>query len=130
MPQLQKQVDIAGHFAGLDFAGMPAAIRQPQGLKLASNGKPNKMNATYREMTKVRQIYPKGQAAVLNIIGDMGHGTDGTVANASSLSLKYLVANRAKSYQIKVIHGKNAQHSKLHSNSAVDRVLIKFLWEK
>ncbi|KRK60697.1 cell surface hydrolase [Limosilactobacillus antri DSM 16041] len=130
MPQLQKQVDIAGHFAGLNFAGMPAAIRQPQGLKLAQNGKPNKMNATYREMTKVRQIYPKGQVAVLNIVGDVGHGTDGTVPNVSSLSLKYLVASRAKSYQVKVFHGKNAQHSKLHDNPAVNRALIKFLWEK
>ncbi len=130
MPQLQKQVDIAGHFAGLDFAGMPAAIRQPQGLKLAQNGKPNKMNATYREMTKVRQIYPKRQVAVLNIVGDVGHGTDGTVPNVSSLSLKYLVASRAKSYQVKVFHGKNAQHSKLHDNPAVNRALIEFLWEK
>lgn len=50
VPQLQKQVDIAGHFAGLNFAGLPAAIRQPQGLKLAKDGKPNKMNATYRGM--------------------------------------------------------------------------------
>lgn len=130
MPQLQKQVDIAGHFAGLNFAGLPAAIRQPQGLKLAKDGKPNKMNATYREMTKVRQVYPQGQVAVLNIVGDTGHGTDGTVPNVSSLSLKYLVASRTKSYQVKVFHGKNAQHSKLHSNPAVDRALIKFLWEK
>ncbi|UNL40822.1 alpha/beta hydrolase, partial [Limosilactobacillus reuteri] len=28
------------------------------------------------------------------------------------------------------IHGKNAQHSKLHNNSQVNRELIKFLWEE
>ena len=78
-------------------------------------------------MTKVRQVYQQGQVAVLYIVGDTGHGTDGTVPNVSSLSLKYLVASRAKSYQVKVFHGKNAQHSKLHSNPAVDRALIKFL---
>ena len=128
MPQLQKQVDIAGHFAGLNFDRVPAAIRQPAGLKLNSAGKPNKENATYREMTKARQTYPKGQVAVLNIIGDIGGHTDGTVPNVSSLSLKYLVASRAKSYQVKTITGAKARHSKLHNNPQVDRLLINFLW--
>lgn len=130
MPQIQKQVDMAGHFDGLNFAQLPASVRQPQGLKLDKNGKPNKMNATYKQMTAVRHIYGENQVQVLNIIGDIGGHTDGTVENASSLSLKYLVANRAKSYQVKVFHGKLARHSKLHSNPKVDKVLIHFLWEK
>ena len=130
MPKLRKQVDMAGYFDGLDFSGLPDEIRQPQGLKLDKNGKPNKMNATYQQMTKLRSIYPKNQVRVLNIIGDIGGKTDGTVTNVSSLSLKCLVASRAKSYQVKVFHGKLARHSKLHSNPAVDNVLIKFLWEK
>lgn len=88
------------------------------------------MNATYQQMTALRKTYPKNQVKVLNIIGDIGGGTDGTVKNVSSLSLKYLVAYRAKSYQVKKFHGKLARHSKLHSNPAVDKVLIKFLWEK
>nr|AAY86807.1 lr0566 [Limosilactobacillus reuteri] len=98
MPQLQKQVDIAGHFAGLNFKQVPAAIQQPVGMKLNKDGKPNEMNATYRQMTEIWQTYPKGQVAVLNIIGDVGNHSHGTVDNASSLSLKYLVAARAKSY--------------------------------
>lgn len=130
MPQLQKQVDIAGHFAGLDFKGLPAAITQPAGLKLDKNGKPNKMNATYRQMTKARKVYPKNQVAVLNIIGNIGGHTDGRVPNVSSLSLKYLVGSRAKSYRVLTIKGKNAQHSKLHNNKQVDRALINFLWAK
>lgn len=130
MPKLIKQVDMAGHFAGLNFDGMPAASRQPKGLKLDKNGKPNKMNATYKEMTGVRKTYPKGQVSVLNIIGDKGHGTDGTVENISSLTLKYLVADRAKSYKVVKFTGKMAQHSKLHENPKVDKVLIKFLWGK
>lgn len=130
MPKLRKQVDMAGHFDGLDFAQLPAEIRQPQNLKLGRNGKPNHMNATYRQMTKLRSIYPKNQIRVLNIIGNIGGKTDGTVTNVSSLSLKYLVAQRAKSYQVKTFHGKLARHSKLHSNPAVDKVLIQFLWGK
>lgn len=130
MPKLRKQVDMAGHFDGLDFAQFPAEIRQPQNLKLDRNGKPNHMNATYRQMTKLRSIYPKNQIRVLNIIGNIGGKTDGTVTNVSSLSLKYLVAARAKSYEVKTFHGKLARHSKLHSNPAVDKVLIQFLWGK
>lgn len=130
MPQLVKQVDMAEHFAGLNFSRVPASIRQPKGLKLNSAGKPNKMNASYRKMTGVRETYPKNKVRVLNIIGDIGGQTDGTVPNVSSLSLKYLVADRAKSYQVVKFTGKNARHSKLHENPKVDKVLIKFLWNK
>lgn len=130
IPQLQKEVNIAGHFAGLTFAGLPSSIKQPAGMKLDKNGKPNKMNSTYKQMTQARKIYPKNQVQVLNIIGDIGNNSDGRVENISSLSLKYLVADRAKSYQVVKIKGKNAQHSKLHNNPQVDKVLIKFLWNK
>ncbi|MCD7124898.1 alpha/beta hydrolase [Limosilactobacillus caviae] len=130
MPQLQKQVDIAGHFAGLTFKQVPVAIQQPAGMKIDKNGKPNKMNATYQQMTKARQMYPKGQVAVLNIVGDVGDKTDGRVDNASTLSLKYLVGSRAKSYRVLKITGKDAQHSKLHDNAQVDKAIINFLWGK
>lgn len=76
-------------------------------------------------MTKARTNYPQGQVAVLNIIGNIGGHTDGTVPNASSLSLKYLVGNRAKSYRVlKKITGKNARNSKLHDNKQVDQVPV------
>lgn len=130
MPRLQKQVDIAGHFAGLSFKQFPTAVQQPAGMKLNKNGKPNKMNATYQQMTRARQAYPQGQVAVLNIVGDVGDHTDGRVDNISSLSLKYLVETRAKSYRVLKITGKDAQHSKLHDNAQVDKALINFLWGK
>lgn len=88
------------------------------------------MNASYRKMTGVRETYPKNKVRVLNIIGDIGGQTDGTVPNVSSLSLKYLVADRAKSYQVVKFTGKNSRHFKLHENPKVDKVLIKFLWNK
>lgn len=130
MPQIQKQVDIAGHFAGLDFDGIPNSIKQPKGMKLNSEGKPNKMNLTYEQMTKVRSIYAKKHVKVLNVIGDLGNGSDGRVDNKSSLSLQYLVNGGNSSYRVLKINGKNAQHSKLHDNSQVDKALIRFLWNK
>ncbi|MEY8441434.1 alpha/beta hydrolase [Lactobacillaceae bacterium 24-114] len=130
MPQLQKQVDIAGHFAGLNFNGIPASIQQPAGMTINSKGKPDKMNATYKEMLKARQAYPKNQVEVLNIYGDIGNKTDGRVSNISSRSLQYLIASRAKSYTELKVTGKDAQHSKLHDNDKVNKAIIKFLWEK
>ena len=87
------------------------------------------MNATYQRMTALRTILPK-RVQVLNLYGDIGGHTDGTVPNVSSLSLKYLVAPRAKSYTEKRFTGQLARHSKLHENPQVDRVLIHFLWGK
>lgn len=130
MPKLEKQVDIAGHFGGLTFDGIPDDLKQPAGMKLDSNGKPNYMNATYKQMTAARKAYPKGQVAVLNIYGDIGNHTDGRFDNISSRSLQYLVASRAKSYTELKVTGKNAQHSKLHDNKQVDQALIKFLWQR
>lgn len=130
MPQIQKQVDIAGHFAGLTFDGLPDSIKQPKGVKIDSNGKPNKMNSTYKQMTAVRKLYAKKHVKILNIIGDTGNGSDGRVENISSLSLQYLVGGGNSTYRVVKINGKNAQHSKLHENAQVDRELIKFLWNK
>lgn len=69
------------------------------------------MNATYKQMTQARTAYPKNQVQVLNIIGDIGNNSDGRVENVSSLSLKYLVADCAKSYQ--VVKSKVRMHNTL-----------------
>lgn len=125
-PKINKVVDIAGHFNGI--LGMND---KPNQMKLSNNGKPKKMDKDYKELLKLRKIYPQN-IDVLNIYGDKGDGThsDGAVSNASSKSLKYLVSGRARSYHEKKIVGKQAQHSKLHENKQVDRILIDFLFKK
>lgn len=127
LPQLQKQVDIAGHFDGVDSPGLTADLTQPKGLKVV-NGKPNKMNKAYKQMLKLRRTYPKDQVAVLNIIGNSQNKSDGVVKNVSSLSLGYLVQDRAKSYQVLTYTGYNAEHGRLTFNSQVERDIINFLW--
>lgn len=124
LPKLQKQLDIAGHFNGI--LGMDD---KPNQMKLTRAGKPDKMQADYQALLKLRRTYPKNQIAVLNIYGDKNDGShsDGSVSNASSKSLRYLVAKGAKSYQEQKITGPNAQHSKLHENKQVDKLLINFL---
>jgi Uncharacterized protein with an alpha/beta hydrolase fold len=116
---------LPGHFNGIiDIDD------EPNQMKLAKNGKPiTKMDQGYKDLLKLRKVYPTN-TKVLNIYGDKGDGThsDGAVTNNSSKSLRYLVADRAKSYQEKKFVGKMAQHSKLHENKQVDKVLIHFLW--
>lgn len=126
LPKLTKQVNIAGHFNGI--LRMDDRANQ---MVLDSQGKPQKMNATYQELLKLRTDYPKDQVSVLNIFGDKNDGShsDGSVSNASSQSLRYLISNRTKSYKELKITGKDAQHSKLHENTVVDKALNHFLFE-
>lgn len=125
MPTLKHHVAIAGHFdGGIGFGWNKKA-------KLDKDGKPSIMESNYKKMLPLRDSYPQS-ARVLNIAGDLDDGShsDSEIPVDSAFSLKYLVNNRAKSYRQVVIHGKNAQHSKLHSNSKVDKLLINFLWGK
>ncbi|WP_201738270.1 MULTISPECIES: alpha/beta hydrolase [Lactobacillus] len=127
MPRLVKQVNIAGHFNGAYFKELPPGFREPKGMKIDKNGKPNKMNATYKQMLKVRPIYEKHPVQVLNVIGDVGNGGDGVVKNISSQSLKYLVAG--KNYQELKITGVKSDHGSLPNNDQVEAAVVKFLWK-
>lgn len=126
LPQLQKQVNIANHVNGLEGMDLPA------NLTILDNytGQPSAMSDSYQKLLGLREIYPQDQVDVLNIYGDFKNQSDGSVLNASSRSLKYLVIDNAKSYQEKRVTGPLAQHSQLHENPEVDRLLIDFLWSK
>lgn len=126
LPQVAHLVAIAGHYNGL------VGQSNLQNTKLnPQTGEPAKMDPSYRELLGLRQDFPTN-TAVLNIYGDVGDGShsDEDVPVNSAKSLKYLVGNRAKSYREVEIHGKAAQHSRLHNNNQVNHELIKFLWEK
>ena len=96
----------------------------------SKTGKPSAMSDSYQKLLGLREIYPQDQVDVLNIYGDFKNQSDGSVLNVSSRSLKYLVIDNAKSYQEKRVTGPLAQHSQLHENPEVDRLLIDFLWGK
>ncbi len=110
MPKLKKQVVLAG-------AGLTAA-RRDQDLY--------QQIATH--LKKLKNNYP--HAKVLNIIGDKGGGTDGRIPNSASRSVKQMLGDRPASYRQVMIHGKNAQHRKLHENPQVFKLINNFLWAK
>ena len=127
LPKVAHLVAIAGHYNGL--VGQRSSERATINRK---TGEPSSMDPSYRELLGLRQHFPTG-TAVLNIYGNLddGSNSDSDVPVTSAQSLKYLVGNRAKSYQEIELHGKSAQHSRLHNNNhQVDQALIKFLWEK
>ena len=126
LPQLQKQVNIANHVNGLEGMDLPANLT----ILDSKTGQPSAMSDSYQKLLGLREIYPQDQVDVLNIYGDFKNQSDGSVLNVSSRSLKYLVIDNAKSYQEKRVTGPLAQHSQLHENPEVDRLLINFLWGK
>lgn len=119
-PKINKLVAIAGHYNGI------IGMDEPKDISLMANGKPKMMNDTYRDLLSVRKTFPKN-IQVMNIYGNYQNNGDGSVNNNSSKSLRYLVQKRASSYQEREVKGYGAQHSRLHENKQVDRILLNFL---
>ncbi|MBE5667745.1 alpha/beta hydrolase [Staphylococcus sp. SS251] len=127
LPQLNKQVNIAGTFNGV--LNMNEDVNE---ISVDKDGKPSRMNQPYQQLRALKDIYKGKGIEVLNIYGDLKDGThsDGRVSNSSSKSLKYLLGNSPKSYRESKYEGESAQHSQLHENENVANELIDFLWKK
>lgn len=125
LPQLKKQVAIAGFFNGAIGFGYR------KNTKVAANGRPSHEEWDFKEMKKLKKFYPKN-AEVLNIYGNIEDGShsDGEIPVNSAKTLKYIVLPRASYYRGKEFYGPSARHSRLHHNPAVNRVLFNFLWRK
>src|SRR5699024_5841732 len=127
LPKINKVVSIAGHYDGYlgEEAGQKAKIKNKK------TGEPDIYSDVFKQLLPLRKHYPR-QIEVVNIYGNKedGSNSDGSVSVASAQSYKYLINGRAKSYREVEIKGKNAQHSKLHENKEVDKLLIDFLWKE
>lgn len=66
----------------------------------------------------------------LNIAGDVegDNGSDGTVPVASVVAINYLFEKYQLPYKFVKVDGKTAQHSALHENRKVDKLIAEFLW--
>lgn len=126
LPKLEKQVNLAGHFDGI--IGLDDKVNRNYFLK---TGAPRYQNDSFRDLYQHHNNYPKKQVDILNIYGNLDDGTnsDGRVSNVSSRSLKYILQDRYHSYREIEIHGVMGQHSKLHENNNVNRLVGKFLWQ-
>lgn len=142
LPRLNKMVVLAGPYDGIinkGHANQPTNGElaglwddSPRANILRKNGKPKIIHDEYKVLLKQRNGFPKN-TRVLNIYGDLEDGTnsDGLVSVPSVRSLRYLVDDRAKSYEEYKVKGKQGQHSRLHiDNPAVSDKLTDYLWKK
>lgn len=113
MPKLNKQVVLAGG----GTTGWGARDR-------------DFANSVSDNMGDLKNVYP--HVPVLNIMGNLDDGShsDGRIPNKASRSVKQMLGNRPSSYRLVVFHGKHAQHSQLHENPKVFKVINNFLWGK
>lgn len=109
LPQLNKEVNIAGTFNGV--LNMNEQVNE---ISVDRSGKPSRMNPPYPDLQQLKDIYKGQEIEVLNIYGDLQDGTnsDGHVSNSSSKSLKYLLGNSPKSYKESKHEGKTAQRQR------------------
>lgn len=124
LPTVIREIDIAGHFNGLN--------RQEAAFSsLNEQGQPSQETDSFKALAGLGKYYQNNSTKVLNIYGNSTGSTqsDSTVPNNSSKSLKYFVQSPS-TYQERLMSGKNAQHSKLHENQEVDELLVKFLTDK
>ncbi|MCQ2383205.1 MAG: alpha/beta hydrolase, partial [Clostridia bacterium] len=117
LPQVVKVVHLAGHFNGIK------GMHEPANVQFNKDGTPTKTSPTYHSLKRTRQVKNLDKIQFLNLYGDIDNQSDGRVSNTSSQSLRSLVSEKAKSYREVKFTGKKAQHSQLHENSQVDRVL-------
>lgn len=125
-PQVKHWASMAGNYDGI-----VGVNDEPNRTQIdPQTGRLNRMEPEYRALLGLRNTFPR-ETRVLNIFGNLedGSNSDGDVTNASDRSLRYLINGRSKSYRELMIRGRGGQHSRLHNNAQVNRVLIRFIWQ-
>lgn len=150
-----KEVNLVGHsMGGVSVMRYLASFGQEGSevviKKAATIGSPfNDFNEDDRELTEIVREGPVVLAPrfveydnnfsniptdiqFLNIVGDLegDNVSDGTVPVASAVSINYLYEKYGLNYQYAKVEGKTAQHSALHENRKVDKLVADFLWKK
>ena len=130
--KLQKFVSIGGPYDGV--IGMNDRDNEN---RITNNGKPefwkaaNRWYPSYGQLLKASQRFP-ANVKVLNIYGNLSYrlNSDQYVSTASARSLRYLLHQHPDNYQEVQIYGHYAQHSRLHHNSVVDRLVDRFIFNE
>lgn len=123
LPMVNKFVAIGAPFN--DFV----SGNEEQSLDTLNQNGPLVASERYSEFTAGIQDYPKA-AKMLNIVGDLQDGSDGDgeVPIRSGLAIGYLMQANGIDYREEIITGPQAQHSQLHENTQVDKLVADFLW--
>ena len=91
---------------------------------------PDQVSPRYQAYQERVALFPKTtQVEIISGQLSADELSDGTVPLASSLAMIPLLVAQEIDVHSTIITGENAQHSALHENSAVDRVVADFLWK-
>lgn len=123
LPRVKKLAVIGAPFNGEVVAASGQTI-----YDLDQHG-PRHFYDTYRYFQTYRKNIPD-DVAVFNLYGDLKNGSrsDGAVSVDSARALRFLAKGRVASYREHLVVGLKAQHSLLHENQQVDRLVAHFLW--
>lgn len=91
----------------------------------AQTKRPRLQDASYHYFDQNRDNMPE-QTKLLNIMGDIGDGSDGVVTNFSSQALNFWV-RKGQLYQTLIVRGQNVQHSQVRNNTTVVQEAATFL---
>lgn len=123
LPKVKKLVVVGAPFNGevVHSSGRTLYDLGPKG--------PKNKDETYRYFHTYRTGIP-ASLAIFNVYGDLKNGSrsDGFVSVDSARSLKYLVKGKVVRYREHLVLGLKAQHSLLHENQQIDRLVAHFLW--
>ncbi|WP_312399649.1 alpha/beta fold hydrolase [Leuconostoc lactis] len=125
-PTVSHLVTIAAPFnSGLGSGGFDRAF--DHNTIDPATKRPRLQDASYRYFEQHRANMPE-QTKILNVMGDIGDGSDGVVTNFSSRALKFWV-KKDQNYQTLTIRGPKVQHSQVRDNSAVTQQVAQFIIE-
>lgn len=120
-PAIKQAVTIAAPFNDTDPGKTDWA--HIEDYALTTEG-PTHQTPRYRHLHRNQAAIPS-TTRFLNVYGELHAHTDGSVGVNSARALRHLVA--ASRYQEHRFTGVGAQHSLLHQNAAVDRLVATFL---
>ncbi|MFD1465263.1 alpha/beta hydrolase [Lapidilactobacillus mulanensis] len=123
-PKLEKLVLVAGPFDGVVAFG-----DWPNVNHLNQRGRPVMMNPHYIQLLANRHHFPSN-VSVLNIYGNVDDtsNTDKYISVISAKSIRYILAPIVNAFHEVEIHGKNAEHSKMHDDPQVLSLINQFLF--
>lgn len=124
-PKLNKLVLVAGPFDGVVVFGDWPNINQ-----LLPSGRPLFINPHYLQLLLNRRRF-SDTVSVLNIYGniDDASNTDKYISVISAKSIRYILEPTVKSFHEVEIHGKDAEHSKMHDDQQVLKIINCFLFD-
>ena len=122
-PRLKRYVSIAGPFDGVMYLGDIPNINH-----LTPNGRPLLMTWSYVGMLMRRHNFDS-KIAVLNVYGNVMDETnsDKFISVTSAKSIRYILAPIVSRYEEIEMRGPKAEHSQMHDNLLVIKIINQFL---